>query len=856
MPLIRCKHYDDNGTPIRRGCPKTGVCSFIHPSDPEWSSAPKSRASQNGPLQSMSSSAGVDSGSSGRKKRHEPDSGHAENGRGSRSSGFGEWKKSGSNVKWKNSEQGAPFLTGANASGSAGEGWGNRAGGSGGSGVDTSSGEDSRWGTSTGDTSTGDSGWGNMSRNDLPSTTWADNGKGKGKEKENDTRKGSTNGWGFTSGFGDSPKNASIQWGDPSGTTTGWEQGSGAERSGSSGWGNSTWGDSASSWGGGASSWGNAGSSGWGGSTNSGLGDASKKTSGAWGEMPITTTTASKPNSSPRPSYEAVSASSATKDALEASIQSDSTTAVSTSAKPIDSRRRSSTSSPTKTNNGQTSVTSWGNSNSVVRAASLAPAPPEPTNSVPAQANELSPPQAEPGREDGGLDYGSPEAGNVDAIPMEVDEVENEVEPLRETSPPSNEAQAPKSPTGSVSSASKKRARSHSFDARQAFTRSDYAKALIESAVCQYQYDQAQAAYVKQKALQRSKVYSNAGPRAIETLTQLGSKRAAELEQAQKGRSKAAKRLVAISEYYHDCSELPLDWRHAEDADPVEFVGKSIEDVKAWVNKAAELLKVSTAGDTDTRVGIGRIRDDSPAVVSAASAALAHELSTKLSKIGKRVEDQQSVLRMLQDDSERMLDKDMEKKWEFFSSIHGKIKQHLRTCRERKAETDAAITEVRQEMDSLLGMDRRCQEEHEDVREEHRVLSARVDELQQQYHTSIKEIQENRAEIQRILSQFRDAEEERKKVPDPVDPAILIEHLRPAVLQTVHNEIQNVQAIVTEGFTNSMATFQKQTADALWARVEPMVQLNAVILNNINSRGVSKSGSPLPQMSNPVPSTQ
>ncbi|KAI0647258.1 hypothetical protein C8Q79DRAFT_615840 [Trametes meyenii] len=43
MPLVRCMFFDNDGVPIGRGCLKGGGCNFIHPSDPLWDGATKSR---------------------------------------------------------------------------------------------------------------------------------------------------------------------------------------------------------------------------------------------------------------------------------------------------------------------------------------------------------------------------------------------------------------------------------------------------------------------------------------------------------------------------------------------------------------------------------------------------------------------------------------------------------------------------------------------------------------------------------------------------------------------------------------------------------------------------------------------
>ena len=244
-------------------------------------------------------------------------------------------------------------------------------------------------------------------------------------------------------------------------------------------------------------------------------------------------------------------------------------------------------------------------------------------------------------------------------------------------------------------------------------------RALIESTVCQYQYDQAHSAYDKHKALQHSKAYSNAGPLAIKTLTQQGDEYAEKLEQMQNWRTKAAKRLVAIAGYYHDTSMLPLDWEHAEDADPVEFVGKSIEEVKAWVNKALELLK--TYPDD---LNSGRVRDSSSAVLSAATVTTMHEILLRLSVLEEQVEDQH--LMQVQADNSQTSDDSVQDKTEPTPSVHTKMVGLLRSCRERKAQVDASLKQVQQDMIPILDAHRNCQEEHEQVREEHKAINARM----------------------------------------------------------------------------------------------------------------------------------
>lgn len=586
--------------------------------------------------------------------------------------------------------------------------WGSRAGGSGGGGRKASKGEDSMWGN----------------------TSWAD------PPAADSSVSGS--GWGNSS------------WGNPAASTSkssGWdssEKGKEVDRSGNSGWDNAgAWGDSP--WGNGGSGWGDTTvMSGWGswgdtsGTPGRGTGDSS---AAADREEPEPPTANPGTPTEPKAMRERTRISSPDKEGWGTFQEPRATT-----EEAMDSDTPS---------NAQPANEFWGSSNTTVKGESSVPTPADSAQStawaIAALASEPSP-AARLEREDGKMDSESPATGNANGEAMEVDDWEPQVKSHMSPSPP------PPPPAGvhrpntpptqtpvSSSSLTRKRARSPSEPKdSEAYTRSDYVKyvafllntshfvtthvydhrALIESALCQYQYDQAQALQAKDKALRHSKAYHNAGPRAIEKLTQLGAEHAAEHAQAQKRRNAAAKRLVSISEYYHDSSALPLDWVHAEDADPVEFVSKSIEDVKAWVNKAAELAKVPAALS-----GAQHLSDSSSSVYSAATAAVTLELTSRLTRMEKRVEDQYSYLSQLQEDSEQMLDQSLEERWTFMSSVHSKTKEHLRTCRERKATINAELMKLNQDMVAVKEMHRHLAEERGQVLKEHHCLNTRIVEV-------------------------------------------------------------------------------------------------------------------------------
>ena len=103
--------------------------------------------------------------------------------------------------------------------------------------------------------------------------------------------------------------------------------------------------------------------------------------------------------------------------------------------------------------------------------------------------------------------------------------------------------------------------------------------------------------------------------------------------------------------------------------------------------------------------------------------------------------------------------------------------------------------------------------------------------LEREYLENQDQVRGNKAEIEKLFSHFREAEEARKRALDPVDPAVLVEQLRPSVVQVAHEEMRRMSSAVTDGFTESLAMVKKQTVDSVWVQMGPVAKLAAAIRN-------------------------
>ena len=103
--------------------------------------------------------------------------------------------------------------------------------------------------------------------------------------------------------------------------------------------------------------------------------------------------------------------------------------------------------------------------------------------------------------------------------------------------------------------------------------------------------------------------------------------------------------------------------------------------------------------------------------------------------------------------------------------------------------------------------------------------------LEREYLENQDEVRGNKAKIEKLFSHFREAEEARKRALDPVDPAVLVEQLRPSVIQVAHEEMRRMSSTVTDGFTESLALIKKQTVDSVWVQMGPVAKLAAAIRN-------------------------
>ncbi|KZT70102.1 hypothetical protein DAEQUDRAFT_810839 [Daedalea quercina L-15889] len=250
----RCKWYDDDGAPIKSGCRRIGVnCDFVHPSEPQWASAPRHVQFGGGPGRQGSgrnSIGNVPIGAPSGPRGQRQDSGWNRNnnnggggwngGQGSASSasttgGGGGWSAlpADSASNWgSGGGQGSTATASSDVTANAG-GWGSPSGGSGGGWGDSTSG----WGSNT------SASWGRWNDSDSGSVQVPAAARGPPK---NDVLQGvqTTDNASVNAGAWGTSDDAGGSWGvgheDSSGpnTSTGAkDDGGGWNTSGASGWG-------------------------------------------------------------------------------------------------------------------------------------------------------------------------------------------------------------------------------------------------------------------------------------------------------------------------------------------------------------------------------------------------------------------------------------------------------------------------------------------------------------------------------------------------------------------------------------------------------------------------------------------
>ncbi|KAI5122944.1 hypothetical protein M0805_006825 [Coniferiporia weirii] len=256
MPLIRCRDYDEDGKPVRGGCPRLGKgCEFVHPSEPAWQRALRKVGPHALQLFAIINTTLETyfckrfKGFLGFPSRGAPETGHW---RGGPASGPGHYAKKHSSrandARSADSTVAGPSSSWNTGSGSrtTGGSWGDVSGSWG----DSTKG--GSWGDSKASSSWGDSKAGTSWVGSKASTSWGDSkastswGDSKASTSWGDS-KASTS-WGdskASTSWGDSK--ASTSWGD-SKVSTSWGD---AVAGGS--WGNA---DTELSWGGTAGSWG------------------------------------------------------------------------------------------------------------------------------------------------------------------------------------------------------------------------------------------------------------------------------------------------------------------------------------------------------------------------------------------------------------------------------------------------------------------------------------------------------------------------------------------------------------------------------------------------------------------------
>jgi hypothetical protein len=205
-------------------------------------------------------------------------------------------------------------------------------------------------------------------------------------------------------------------------------------------------------------------------------------------------------------------------------------------------------------------------------------------------------------------------------------------------------------------------------------------------------------------------------------LKELNKEQAATLGRALKQRDHAMKRFAHIADHYRGYGALPSGLNAADDEEPMAFVNRSVDEVRAWVNRAVSIVEASKASGepVDFRV---LSADDSPV-----PSDVLHKLERRIEKMEEKEEGLSSNLRTLQDSIDQVAVNLVARKRRQApaSALHS---DNLRMCQEREktwSTTDSSLRDVRQRVKILAGRSDHCEAGNVQMRAENQRLNERI----------------------------------------------------------------------------------------------------------------------------------